>query len=155
MQIAWYLWVILTLLSIIPSLIVATVFIVKIVQIKGDITNINIIINALKDDKAESGKVLSSFDSRLIEVFAEANKANTRFINLEESFKALSNKWNSRERELRKEEKQTIKQEKEESEEVQIDDTSSGDPRFPQLNMFQPVPAAIPANSRKFGQMPR
>jgi len=154
MSIQWYLWVLLTLLSIIPSLVVATIFIVKIVEIRGGLTRIDIEINALKGDKAKSADVLSSFDSRLTQVFADSNQANTRYINLEESFRALSNKWNSRERELKKEDRLREKEAEKVMEVDEPDDGGSGDPRFPQLNMFPPAKPPV-MSSRKFGQLPR
>lgn len=152
------LWLALFILcAIIPALIVAVVFIVRFESLKGDVTTSNLLVDneikafALQLDGINTKSKLS------MEALEAAQKVSMKLVNLEESFVALTNKWNSRERAERQAEKRAQKRKEEEGEEEipgTVQESMSiplfDDEELPQ----QPEGKRIVKSDRPFGSLP-
>jgi hypothetical protein len=147
-----YLLILFAVLSIIPALVAAVICLLKIESIKGDVLRMSMVTTKIAEDMK---MVLSEYGSLTKKISdAEVNNHQTasKFINLEESFQALTNKWNSRERAERTAEK------RKEKEEADVDAVCEEIPGTEQLSLpidfSKPKDKPVP-RKRKFGEVPR
>jgi hypothetical protein len=152
-------WLVLfALVAIIPALVVAVYFVSRFEALKGDVVKLTLEIGAQLKGFEQRLENISTGAKTAREAYETADKAAVKLINLEESFAALSNKWNARERAERNAERKRANREEEEVEEY-------GPPVIPgteqqTLPLMPPLPAQ-PGNgktvvkpTRSFGQIP-
>lgn len=153
MQIGTFLIVLLIVCSIIPSLIVATVLFLRQEAMRADIkTAVHQVELMEKDSKVIISQTGDSL-SKLASCEADTQGVKLRMANLEESFVALSNKWNSR---MRVEEQAERKKRKEDEERASANAGYDEIPGTEQQTI--PFVDSRPVNilaKRKFGTMPR
>lgn len=156
MQITPLFIVLIAVLSILPALIVATVCLLRIEAMRGGIVEIDIKIRAI-DRACES--VQSQIDNnvnRLSDAIVKAQENKLMITQIEESFRALSNKWNSRERSEKLAEKRK-EREPEETELSEYEIPGTEQLQIPGLEQYQ-LPGVMPVQqqqqARSFGQLP-
>jgi len=152
MQIGAFLITLLIVLSIIPSLIVAVVLFLRQEAMRQDIkTAVHAVALIERDHKTLIDQTADTMTKASVNS-ADIAGMKLRMSALEESFVALSNKWNSRLRQEQRVEKRKEKEEPEDPDPVyeEIPGTVQQSIPFPNA----PLPFPQRNNKRKFGEMP-
>jgi len=155
----WYFIVVCGLLSIIPAGVVVVVFVFKYVELKGDLSHLQ---NKVKVYEGDTLKVTCDYNAlinRISDAEASAHKSQLKISSVEESFVALSNKWNSRDRVEKAANKKKEREEQEDTEDTEekFKYDPFADPNqltLPFIPQQQQMPLKQKTNVRKFGQMP-
>jgi hypothetical protein len=158
MQIGVFLIVLLAVSSMIPALTVAVILFLRQEALRGDINEVrhqSTLVNAdVKNVLSLIGDLSthsSDIDLKMATLSGELHAIPLKMANIEESFVALSNKWNSRERFERAEEKRRRREEEDKGE--SIPGTEQQMLPFP-LPPQPPAPAQHQKPERKFGSLP-
>lgn len=149
--------VLFALLAIIPALIVAVVIFLRQEAQRGDVKECERKLLHFISDISSKINLVKELENKVVVADSESQGIRLRMTNFEESFTALSNKWNSRERAERQAEKKATKRKEEDEEDLdgfqEIPGTKQQTLPFFPLQQQQPNQAP-PAKKRDFGMMP-
>jgi hypothetical protein len=147
-----YLLILFAVLSIIPALVAAVICLLKIEAIKGDVLRMSMVTTKIAEDMKMVLSEYSSLTKKISDAEVNNHQTASKFINIEESFQALANKWNSRERAERTAER---RKEKEELQTEAVYEEIPGTEQMVLPNILPlPTEKSVP-RKRKFGEVPR
>lgn len=152
-MIAWYWIVIFSFFSIIPSLVVLVVLFLRQEALRGDVNSSTQKVALVFSEYQQITSQYKAIQDTIADVSTKAHALGKRADNIDESFVALSNKWNSRERAEKQAEK---RRRKEEEEQQETQDVFSIPGTEQQTIPFPPQPEVSQPQKRKrqFGEMP-
>lgn len=153
MSVAWYWLVIFTMISFLPALTVAVLLFLRIEALRGDVNDARQKVSLTFTEYQQITQQYKSIQDKIADAQTNVHAVEVRAVQIEESFTALSNKWNSRERAER-----TAERRKRKEEEKAMENDTAVVPEIPGTEQqFIPFPdQSVPQQTkkRKFGDMP-
>lgn len=151
------LWLILfALIAILPSLVVAVFFSSRFEALRGDVAVKKVHLDGTMQQLTDKLDTLNVKSDTAKQAFEIADLCKVKLTNLEESFTALSNKWNSRER-IEKRDREKLEAARRKEEEMQQEYEIPGTEQqsfLPTIVPPQQQPTNIIKSKRKFGSLP-
>lgn len=150
MHIPLYLVVLLAILALFPCFAIGMVLLMKIQEIKGDSIIMKDKLDRMNTEVVELKAFGLELNNKFADVSGKVQAAEIRAISTTETIQMLANKWNSREREIAKKERQERKEEPEEQLPPVIDLSQQYPPNALPLQL--PEVSQPQTRKRRFGE---